>query len=160
MGEIKDIIPTIFPKDQAMKKVDFVNDVMKVALLSGTYNECKLQETVSYDDISIHEISPLYGYHTGGLDATGKGLHVDDQDYSVVYEMADVEGMKVVGGTLGPVRYGVLYDLSNDNHLVYIFNFGEDITVDDGADFKIKINDGGLMKAKPYYDCDEDVLEK
>lgn len=147
-----DIIPNIFLKDQAEKKIDFANDSMKVALLSGTYNECNLRETTSFDQIVVNEVPELYGYPQGGFETSNKSVTVDLEENSIVYDMNDV-GMTVAGGTFGPVRYGVLYDISNSNHLVYIFDFGEDKTVNDGAQFKIKIDDNGLMKAKQLYDC-------
>ena len=145
---MSDIIPIIFADDQAKKKVDFVNDYMKVALLSGTFNECVLETITSFDEISSNEIPAQFGYTQGGFIVGGKTVHIDTLEYAVVYDMNDV-GMTVSGGTLGPVRYGVLYDLDNDNHLVYIFDFGEDKTVNDGAQFKIKIDDKGLMWGAP-----------
>jgi len=148
-----DIIPNIFLKDQAEKNVDFVNDEMKVALLSGTYNDCLLRDVISFDEISSNEIPEMYGYYTGGFNVVNKTIVVDTTDNSIVYDMDDV-GMTVVGGTLGPVRYGVLYDTTNSNHLIYVFDFGEDKTVNDGANFKIKIDENGLMKAKQLYECE------
>lgn len=148
-----DIIPNIFLKDQAEKNVDFVNDEMKVALLSGTYNDCLLRDVISFDEISGNEISEEYGYHLGGFNVVNKTVVVDTTDNSIVYNMNDV-GMTVNGGTLGPTRYGVLYDITNNNHLVYVFDFGEDKTVNDGANFKIKIDENGLMKAKQLYECE------
>ena len=148
-----DIIPNIFLKDQAEKLVDFANDNMKVALLSGAYNECTLRESTSFDQFSANEIPALYGYPQGGFPVGGKTVTVNTEENTIVYDMNDV-GMTVAGGTFGPVRYGILYDTSNSNHLVYIFDFGEDKTVNDGAQFKINIDDGGLMKAKQLYDCE------
>ena len=148
---MSDIIPLVFITDQANNAVDFVNDDMKVALLSGTYDDCKLKSLTSYDEIKKYELSPYYGYQTGGFVAPNKSINtVDDM---LVYDMGDV-GMTVHGGTLGPTRYAVLYDEDVDNHLVYIFDFGEDKTVKDGAQFKIKIDDKGLMGAKQMYECD------
>ena len=143
---MSDIIPIVFADDQAKKKVDFVNDYMKVALLSGTFNQCELENITSFDEIADREIPAQYGYTQGGFNVGGKSVSINTTEYAVVYNMNDV-GMTVTGGTLGPVRYGVLYDLDNDNHLVYIFDFGEDKTVNDGAQFKIKIDANGLMKA-------------
>lgn len=142
-----DVIPTIFLKDQAEKKIDFANDSMKIALLTGTYNVCTLRETTSFDEISSNEVVSLYGYPLGGFPIGGKTVTVNTDEDSIVYNMNDV-GMTVAGGTFGPVRYGVLYDTSNNNHLVYVFDFGEDKTVNDGAQFKIQIDDNGLMKAR------------
>ena len=142
-----DIIPNIFPHDQAKKIVDFENDTMKVALLNKTYNECTLRNATSFDEFVLDEAPALYGYPLGGFPVGGKTVTIDTDKNEVVYDMNDV-GMTVSGGTFGPVRYGVLYNLSNNNHLVYIFDFLEDKLVNDGAQFKIKIDDNGLMKAK------------
>lgn len=141
-----DVIPIIFPSDESNKLSDFVNDDMKVALLSGTYSECALRGVVSFDQISDNELPALYGYPLGGFPVGGKTVAITDDGAFITYNMNDV-GMTVAGGTLGPVRYGVLYNTTNSNHLVYVFDFGEDKTVNDGAQFKIKIDDKGLMKA-------------
>ena len=145
---MKEIIPDIFPKDQANKLVDFENDEMKLALLNGTYDECTLKNAISFDQFASNEAPALYGYPLGGFPVGGKTVTVDSDDHSVVYNINDV-GMTVAGGTFGPVRYGMIYNISNSNRVVYIFDFEEDKTVNDGAQFKIKIDDRGLMKAKP-----------
>lgn len=142
-----DIIPNIFIKDQAEKLIDFANDDMRVALLSGTYDDCTFRDATSFDEFASAEVPALYGYPQGGFPVGGKTVTVDTNENTIVYDMNDV-GMTVAGGTFGPVRYGMMYDVSNNNHLVYIFDFGEDKTVNDGAQFKIKIDDNGLMKAK------------
>ncbi len=144
---MSDVIPDIFLFDQAIKKSDFVNDDMKVAFLSGTYDECGLRETVSFADISGCEVSGSNGYTNGGLLIKGQTVVVNPDSNELIYNIDDIY-MTVSGGAFGPTRYGAIYDLSNDNHLVYIFDFGEDKTVDDGAKFMIKIDDAGLMKAK------------
>jgi len=147
-----DIIPNIFLKDQAEKLIDFPNDFMKVALLSGTYDECNLREVTSFNQISAYEVPPFYGYPQGGLMVSNKTVTVNSITDEIIYDMNDV-GMTVSGGTFGPTRYGVLYDLDDSNHLVYVFDFGGDKTVNDGAQFKIQIDANGLMKAKQLYNC-------
>jgi len=150
--DMADVIPNIFLKDQAEKLVDFPNDLMKVALLSGTYDECGLRDVVYYNQLSAYEVLPFFGYSQGGLQVSNKSVVIDDCANEIIYDMNDV-GMTVNGGTFGPVRYGVMYDIDNNNHLVYVFDFGENKTVNDGAQFKIKIDDRGLMKAKQLSDC-------
>jgi len=141
------IIPNIFYYDQAKKLIDFENDDMKVALLNKTYNECTLRNAISYDDFIADEVPALYGYPQGGFPIGGKTVTIDSDKNEVVYDINDF-GMIVSGGTFGPVRYAMVYNQSNNNHLVYIFDLEEDKTVNDGAEFKIKINDNGLMTAK------------
>lgn len=145
-----DIVLRSFIKDQADKKVDFVNDDMKIALFSGTYDSNVLKNKETYNDIAKYEVSALYGYTTGGLTVIDKSISVNNDTDEVTYDISDVS-MTVTGGTFGPVRYGALYDVTNDNRLIYIFDFGEDRTVNDGAQFKIQIDANGLMKAKPVY---------
>lgn len=147
----KDIIPRIFMDDQAKKLVDFVNDEMRVALISGSYDACVFKEATSFDEFVSNEVPALYGYPQGGFPVGGKTVTIDTEENAVVYNINDV-GMTVAGGTFGPVRYGIMYNISNNNHLVYVFDFGEDKTVNDGAQFKIKIDDNGLMKAKQLDD--------
>jgi len=142
-----DIIPKIFEYDQALKRSDFVNDTMKLALLSGTFDECNLRYTDSFNDLSAYEIAPIYGYPAGGMPVYGKSVENPDKQIYIKYDI-DNTGFTVSGGQLGPIRYGVIYNESNSNHLVYIFDFGEDKTVNDGADFQIKIDDNGLMWAE------------
>ncbi len=144
---MSDVIPNIFLKNQADNEIDFVSDTMKVALLSGTYDEFTLRDTSAFNVIEDNEISGMYGYSTGGYTVTGITVTLNSDDNSVVYDIDDVGGT-VSGGTLGPVRYGVMYDITNDGSLVYIFDFGEDLTVNDGAQFKIQIDTNGLMKSK------------
>jgi hypothetical protein len=144
-----DIIPNVFLKNQADKNINFSTDIMKVAFISGTYNEGALRTIHSYNQLSAYEVSAVYGYPQGGLPVGGKTVVVDTDKDELVYDMHDV-GMTVSGGTFGPVRYGVLYDITDYNTIVYIFDFGADKTVNDGAMFKIKINDDGLMRAKQF----------
>ncbi len=139
-----DVIPNIFIDDQATKNIDFVNDIMKVALLSGTFTESYLRNTSAFDIISDNEIDGKYGYPAGGFTAINKTVTTNSDAERVVYDMDDVGGT-VAGGTLGPIRYGVLYNASNSGHLVYIFDFGSDLTVNDGAQFMIRIDSDGLM---------------
>lgn len=142
-----DVIPDIFLYDQAIKKSDFLNDDMRIAFLSGTYSDCALRETISFSELSGCEVSGSNGYTPGGLLVKGQSVTVDTNTNELIYNIDDIY-MTVSGGTFGPTRYGAIYDLSNDDHLVYVFDFGEDKTVNDGAKFKIKIDDAGLMKAK------------
>jgi hypothetical protein len=142
-----DIIPKTFIKGQAEKLIDFPNDFMKVALLSGTYDECYLKSVTSFNQLSAYEVPPIYGYPQGGLIVSNKTVSVSNINDDVVFDMNDV-GMTVSGGTFGPTRYGVLYDLDANNNIVYIFDFGGDKTVNDGAQFKIQIDANGLMIAK------------
>ena len=145
-----DVIAKIFMNDQALKLSDFINDTMKLALLSGTYDECSLYNTESYDDISSNEINPSFGYDTGGMLVTGKNVITTTTEKPIVYDIDNI-GFTVSGGTLGPVRYGAIYNVTNSNHLVYIFDFGEDKTVNDGGTFQIKVDDKGLFWAEQ--DC-------
>jgi len=151
-----DIIPNIFMKDQAEKKIDFPNDNMKLALFNGIYDACGLRDVLSYDQIASHEVAPLYGYPQGGFSVHGKSVTIDDTTNEVVYDMNDVI-MTVSGGTFGPTRYGVVYNLSYANHIVYVFDFIEDKTVNDGAQFAIKIDTNGLMKARQLLSCSCDT---
>ena len=142
-----DVIPNILLKNQAEKKVDFVNDTMRVALVSGVYDECSLVDALSFGEVSANELLPLYGYPEGGFPCRDKTITVNDEANEIVYDMLSF-GMTVTGGTLGPVRYAVMYDVDYEDSLVYIFDFGEDKTVNDGAQFEVEIDSRGLMKAK------------
>ena len=146
-----DIIPRVFIDDQASGRVNFASDDMKMALFNNVFNDCVLKDIVSYDQIKQYEIPECCGYYTGGLIVSNPTVGYDNNDGSIFYNINDI-GMTVSGGTLGPTRYGVIYNTST-GHLVYIFDFQEDKTVNDGANFKIKIDDNGLMKAMQLYEC-------
>ena len=115
-----DITPINFIFDQASKKIDFINDVMKVALFTGTYNCVWLSGQETYDDVKHNEVPTLYGYVEGGFTVTNKTLVADVENNLIRYDMDDVE-VNVIGGRFGPTRYGVLYNTSNDNKIVYIY---------------------------------------
>lgn len=140
-----DIIPNVFLKDQADKKIDFVNDSMKVAFMTGLFDESTLRATTNFTEIQSNQYTAQYGYVAGGYAVTGKTLTVVGDE--IVYNMDDI-AMYVSGGNMGPIRYAVMYNTTNSGRLVYVFDFGEDKTVVDGAQFKIKIDANGLMKSK------------
>lgn len=144
---MSDIIPNIFLKDISNGNINYVDDHMNIALCSGTFNGCHLRDIETYNQLSQFELSNKFGYTTGGIHVSNKSINTNAMLNEVVYDMDDVS-MTVSGGNLGPIRYGVLYNTVNANHNVYIFDFLEDKYVNDGAQFKIKIDDGGLMKSK------------
>ncbi len=152
---MSDIIPSVFRLDQATGQVDFVNDTMKVAFMEGNFDDGFFNNIKSYDELTQYEIPEHAGYVTGGITVDGKEVVYDAISDNIIYNMYDV-CMRVDGGRLGPIRFGVLYNVTRTSHnIVYIFDFLENKFVNDGAKFKIKISDKGLMRAYQGDGCNQ-----
>ena len=143
-----DIIPSIFAYDQAIGGVNFNTDSLKCVFYTDDYTSATIMDAVDYDSFSLsgYEISAGSGYTSGGIDVTGNAVARNSATDKAVYDIDDIE-LAVSGGDFGPVRYAGIYNTTNTNNFVYFFDFGENKTVDDGANFKIKIDANGLMDA-------------
>jgi hypothetical protein len=141
-----DIIPHIFITNQALKKIDFENDNHKCILCSGTYSSATLFDASTYADVSAFEISGVNGYTVGGysVDTSAYYLSADKQ---TVYDL-DNPTWIASGGPIGPTNYAVLYNTTYENSLVYIFDFGEYKTAENGATFELNISTSGLMRSQ------------
>jgi hypothetical protein len=113
-------------KDQygatAADRIDFVNDTLKIAILSSaaTIN----QDTQDYwDDLVANEISGT-GYTAGGITLASKTLTYDGPTNTVRMKAADVV-WSTVSFTNG--RYAIVYKSTGTNstsHLVAYIDFG------------------------------------
>lgn len=146
---MSDIIPNIFIIDQAEKKIHFNEDNLVVAFYNGVFDEPVIRDSISYDSfpLSAYEKEETNGYTSGGVDVTGNTVTVDLETDEVYYDIDDVV-ITASGGPIGPIRYAGLYNSSNNNNFIYFFDFLEEKTVEDGASFKLRIDNEGLMKAK------------
>lgn len=137
-----DIIPHSFFHEAMQANHDLATpDTIKTLLTSSSYTpdaDHDLKEDVT------NELSDENGYSTGGA-TTAPTVADDDANNKATIDIAD-PSWTASGGAIGPARYGVTY---NDTHasdaLIYIFDFTEDYTANDGADFTIVIDATNLL---------------
>jgi len=141
-----DIIPHYFIYQISTKKVDFNSDEIKAILCEGTYDESVLRDVQTYADVSANEITSGNGYPTGGIVVSGTSATVDDANNRVAYHCDDLYFV-ASGGDIGPARYSVMYDPEGENTIIYIFDFGENKNVCDGANLRIQVDSEAFMKA-------------
>jgi hypothetical protein len=142
-----DIISNVFLQDLSEKKINFNTDVLKCAFFVGAFNAETLRDVVSYNDITVNEATQQYGYITGGLSVTGNVVTLDTVLNELIYDIDDII-YDNNGGTFDTIRYGVLYNTSNSNRCIYVFDFGGDKVIGDGSKFRILIDANGLIRVK------------
>lgn len=142
-----DIIPQYFVTQQANKKIDFENDSIKCIMCSGTYDESTLRDIRYYGNVSANEIPQGNGYTSGGVEVSGTSAFVDDTNNRTVY-FCNYITFTASGGTVGPVRYGVMYDITGEYTTVYVFDFGENRTIEDGSNLVIRTDPDGFLRAR------------
>ena len=123
--------------------IDWENDTLKAALVSGSYDPNKDDD--NWASISAHEVVDGNGYTAGGYTVVG-ALTVQDGSDNVKYDINDPT-WTASGGSI--IASGcVLYDdTTAEDTVVYYFDFGEAKEAADGADFTISISSDGLMTA-------------
>lgn len=136
------IIPNIFLTDLPQKKIDFENDVIKIALFTNSYDPAALKNVVSYNDIMANELANP-SYVKGGYEVTGCKVNKNLND--VTYDIDDIQ---IVAGNTSftPVRYAVMYNTSNNNNLIYVIDFDKLITVHAAGILKINIDAAGILR--------------
>lgn len=140
-----DIIPQYFILQQAVQVVNFNTDSFKCILCDGTYDESALRDFRTYGDVSANEIAPGNGYTSGGIDVSGTSATIDDTNNRVLYKSDDMY-FTASGGSIGPARYAVMYDPDGENTLVYVFDFGENKTIQDGTSLIIRVDTTAFMR--------------
>lgn len=142
---MSDIIYHNFLAEQAVGNIDFDTDVLKVALLGSGYTPDA--DHTKWTNVSGNEIANGYGYTAGGITVSGSVVD-DDSDDQVKYSIAN-PSWTASGGSIGPARYGVLYDDTHtDDALMYLFDFGGIFSAYDGNPFVIQIDANGLFVGK------------
>lgn len=123
--------------------VDLASDTLRVALFTSSYTPNADHTQLS--DCGDNQVANGNGYTSGGVEVTGT-ITDDDGNNRVVFDISNPE-WTASGGSIGPFRYGVLYDdTSADNLLIYCFDFGSDKTADAGAPITIVIDSAGLFR--------------
>jgi len=115
--------------------LDLNNDVLKVALMSNSY-------TVDKDTnlfVNTYEISGT-GYTSGGATLTGSVVTQDDTGDLAKWDANDVEWPS---STI-TARYAVIYNTTNSDAIVCVFDFGADQTATNGL-FALRWNASGIM---------------
>jgi len=115
--------------------LDLNNDVLKVALMSNSY-------TVDKDTnlfVNTYEITGT-GYTSGGATLTGSVVTQDDTGDLAKWDANDVEWPS---STI-TARYAVIYNTTNSDAIVCVFDFGADQTATNGL-FALRWNASGIM---------------
>ena len=123
-------------------EIDFVNDTIKVALLTSSHTtDIDTQEFFS--DVNSNEASAS-GYTTGGQALSGKSSTVDNTNDDSTLDGDNVT-WTVTGGLTA--RYVAVYKDTGDpttSPLITIFDLGSDKTVTDG-DFTVQWDSEGIV---------------
>jgi hypothetical protein len=140
-----DIIPHNVIALMANGSINFTGDTLKVALIDDTYtpNADNTNFTTGSDPFDS-ELATGYGYTAGGVTVSGS---ITDQDASdnVKFDITDPE-WTATSGTIGPARYGVLWDdTATNDPIIYIFDFAANQSAGAGTQFKITISASGLF---------------
>ena len=143
---MSDVIPQYFILQQANKIIDFQNDGFKCILCNGTFDESTLRDYQTYADVSANELTEGNGYTSGGVDMSATSAVNDDTNNRTLYKCDDIQ-FTANGGSIGPTRYGVMYDPDGENTLIYVFDFGENKTIADGQSLLIRVDTTAFMRA-------------
>ena len=121
--------------------IDFVNDTIKVALLTNAYTP-NIDNDEYWDDVSTHEVSGT-GYTAGGQALSSKTTVKNTTSDEGVYDGADVTW---AASTI-TARYGVIYKstgTASTSALVCYIDFDVDKTTS-ASDFVIAWGASGIF---------------
>ncbi len=122
--------------------LDFDTDALKTILVTSSYTPDV--DHAALTDVNTNELSTANGYTVGGVAVTGTVTDSDAND-NVVFDITD-PSWTASGGSIGPCRYAILYsDTHATDAVIYCFDLTTDRTAEDGADFTITIDSGGLF---------------
>lgn len=113
-----------FVENLAEKVFNLGSDTLKVALTNSAPNAT--DGTLS----QITQISGSFGYSTGGTAASISSSAQSSGTYKLV--LGDVT-FTASGGSIGPLRYAVLYDdTASNDELIGYWDYGTNLTITDG----------------------------
>lgn len=126
--------------EQVLEAMNLGSDTFKVALT----NRAPVVATDSaFADIS--EISAGNGYTAGGNAAAVSSSAQTAGTYKLV--LADPATWTASGGTIGPFRYAVLYNVTQDKVVQY-WDYGSSITLAVGESFAVDLDaTNGVLQA-------------
>jgi len=111
---------------------------IKAAILANTYTPDKDHNT--FADVSAHEVSGT-NYTAGGQALSNLAATEDDANDKAVLDCDDLVWPNV---TFTNGRYLVLYDTTDSNNLIAVYDFGADKSPA-ADDFNANINASGLL---------------
>ena len=111
---------------------------IKAAILANTYTPDVDHNT--WADVSANEISSA-GYTAGGQTLANLAVTQDDTGDKAVLDCDDLTWS---GVTLTDARYLVIYDTSNADNIIAVYDFGTDQVITAGT-FQVSINALGLL---------------
>lgn len=116
-------------------KLNVESDVIKVALMTSSYTVNK--DTNAFDN--TYEVSGT-GYTAGGATLANSHAYQDDTLDNAKWDADDVEWPN---STI-TARYAILYNTTNSDAIVCVFDFENDQTSTNGL-FAIRWNASGIM---------------
>jgi len=134
-------IYNIFKAEVMKKRIDLLNDTIKVALMSPAHTfDPSTDANTSWGDVSANEVSGT-GYTAGGEALQSKLIGVDNNGGKGVFLAADV----VWNYASFITRYAVIYDDStNPKYLIACVDFNENKQSSSG-DFTIQWDSSGIL---------------
>jgi len=142
-----DIIPHNFIYNMSQKLIEFDVNLMKCVLCYDSFNEDNLRDIQSYGDVSGVEITSGNGYNIGGIDVSGTSAYIDNTNNRIIFKCDDLY-FPALSGNVGPSRFAVMYDSEGNDTAIYVFDFGENKTINDGSNMRIRVDSTGFIKAR------------
>jgi hypothetical protein len=110
--------------------VNLASDTLKVMLT----NTAPVATNSVYTDISGGEVANGNGYVTGGTAATLTSSTQTSGLYKLILQAVTFTAS---GGSIGPLRYAVLYDTAGSEDLIGWWDYGTSITLNSGDTFTV-----------------------
>jgi hypothetical protein len=124
------------------KKIDWVNDNIKVALVKDTYVPNQ-DEHEYFSSIATNEITGT-GYVTGGATLTNKTITYNATTNEVKFDSDDI----IWANATLTARYAIIYDsqsgINTTNPLIALVDFGENKS-STNMDFKLTVGADGVF---------------
>jgi hypothetical protein len=137
-----DIVYNSVKKKLLEKSIDFVNDTIRVALLSSAYSPS--QDNDEYlDDVIAYEIAGT-GYSSWGTAITGKTVTQDNTNNLGKFDGDDV----VWPSATFTARYAVVFKstgVTGTSPLIRLLDFGT-VKSPSGVDFQITWHSDGILR--------------
>ena len=134
---ITSVVSNHFKYQQAVKKIDFENDVFKAILLDTTFVFDK-DAHATLADATSHQLASANGYTQD--DKTLAGVTVTENDTD---DRAEITWTNVTwtasAGNIGPAGALIIYDdTTADKTVVGCVDFGTDYTIADGSSLQFQ----------------------
>ena len=111
--------------------IDFSNDQFKIILMEDTFIFNK-DDHEDYADVSAEELPDANGYNAGGEVLGSVAVTEDDTDDRCEVTWANAS-WTASGGSIGPTKGAIIYDVTAANAIVGYIDFGSAYTQIDGG---------------------------